>query len=286
MARKIDIPVVAGAGSQPAEADGAFLGVMPMPREMNTFSMPSLPEPEEIAGLEEAKRVLSSVCKRLAEYRIGQPPPVFDISGLDDANRRLVDQLMGEGEVSVVFDDTTPVRIQESVLAGVWRVRYLDENRRVQRDTIEIAAIPHLLTATTFAGSRQRVEPGDEAPPPGVQNALPVITEINDKVNGYPRDREPYAINLTLLPQTEEDLAFLGQRLGKGKVTILSRGYGNCRIASTATRDVWWVQYFNSQDVNILNTLEVARVPSVACASQEDIEDSAARLREILEVCA
>lgn len=286
MAIKIDIPIVGGAGSQPPEEDGEFLGVMPMPREMSTFSMPSLPEPEETAGLAEAMRVLSSVCERLADYRVERSPPVFDISGLDDANRSFIDQLMGEGEVSVVFDDANPVHIQESVLAGVWRVQYFDENRHVQRDTIEIAAIPQLLTAATFAGSRPRVEFGNEAPPAGVQNALPVITEINDKINDYPRDREPYVINLTLLPQTEEDLAFLGQRLGKGKVTILSRGYGNCRITSTATRDVWWVQYFNSQDVNILNTIEVSRVPSVACASQEDIEDSAERLREILEVCA
>ncbi len=286
MAIKIDIPVVVGAGSQPPEEDGDFLGVMPMPREMNTFSMPLIPEPEEVAGLDEAKRVLSLVCKRLANYRVEQLPPVFDISGLDDANRSLIDQLMGEGEVSVMFDDTMPVRIQESVLAGVWRVRYLDENRRAQRDTIEIAAIPHLLMVAAFANSRPRIEIGNETPPPGVQNALPVITEINDKIGENPRDREPYVINLTLLPQTEEDLAFLGQSLGKGKVTILSRGYGNCRITSTATRDVWWVQYFNSQDVNILNTLEVARMPAVACASQEDIEDSATRLREILEAYA
>ena len=87
-----------------------------------------------------------------------------------------------------------------------------------------------------------------------------------------------------LLPQTEQDLAFLDERLGKGSVTVLSRGYGNCRISSTNTRHVWWVQYFNSQDKNILNTLEVGSVPDVACAAPEDIRDSAARLDEILEV--
>jgi hydrogenase-1 operon protein HyaF len=47
---------------------------------------------------------------------------------------------------------------------------------------------------------------------------------------------------------------------------------------------VWWVQYFNSQDMNILNTLEVVDVPAVACAAQEDINDSADRLSEILEI--
>jgi rubredoxin len=59
---------------------------------------------------------------------------------------------------------------------------------------------------------------------------------------------------------------------------ILSRGYVNCRITSTATRNVWWVQYFNSQETLILNTIEISGVPEVACAAQEDIDDSAQRL--------
>ena len=93
-----------------------------------------------------------------------------------------------------------------------------------------------------------------------------------------------HAINLTLLPCTDEDIEFLTRKLGGGPAVILSRGYGNCRITSTATRNVWWVQYFNSQDKLILNSIEMARVPEVACAAKEDIEDSADRIREILEV--
>ncbi|MDX1812887.1 MAG: hydrogenase expression/formation C-terminal domain-containing protein, partial [Gammaproteobacteria bacterium] len=50
------------------------------------------------------------------------------------------------------------------------------------------------------------------------------------------------------------------------------------------TLNVWWVQYFNSQDTLILNTLEITKVPEVACAGDEDIADSAQRLNEILEV--
>jgi hydrogenase-1 operon protein HyaF len=94
----------------------------------------------------------------------------------------------------------------------------------------------------------------------------------------------PHAINLSLLPHTEEDLALLDSHLGRGPVHILSRGYGNCRISSTATRHVWWVRYYNSQDTLILNSLEVADVPDVALASPEDLEDSAQRLAEILGV--
>jgi len=86
------------------------------------------------------------------------------------------------------------------------------------------------------------------------------------------------------LPCTDEDMEYLVATLGSGPAVILSRGYGNCRITSTGTRNIWWVQYFNSQDTLILNSLEVSQVPEVACAASEDIEDSKNRLDEILEV--
>ena len=92
------------------------------------------------------------------------------------------------------------------------------------------------------------------------------------------------SINLSLLPHTEEDLVYLNDVLGRGTLTVLSRGYGNCRIMATATRNVWWVQFYNSQDAMILNTIEITPVPEVACASPEDIADSATRLDEILEI--
>lgn len=113
-------------------------------------------------------------------------------------------------------------------------------------------------------------------------NAPPLLAELNARISEYRTADQPHIINLSLLPQTEQDLAFLEQRLGKGPVTILSRGYGNCRITATATRNAWWVQYFNSQETLILNTLEVSEIPGVACASPEDIADSAQRLQEIL----
>ena len=83
---------------------------------------------------------------------------------------------------------------------------------------------------------------------------------------------------------TEQDLGYLHDKLGAGGTIILSRGYGNCRISSTGTRNVWWVQYFNSQDAIILNSIEVVDMPEVVHAAQEDIDDSAERLAEILDV--
>jgi hydrogenase-1 operon protein HyaF len=276
--------VTVGVGTQPAEADGAEMNYQAMPEGMATFSMPEIPEPEVVADLLAARQLLDDVQSALADYRAGDPPSLFELGGLDAANLALVDQLLGEGEVSIVVSGQAQIRIQESVLAGLWRVRYLDGAGTLLRDTLEVADIPGLVRQATFATAAEQLVLPDAPLPEGVQNAPPLVAELDEKSLACRPGSQPHVINLTLLPQTEQDLAFLDRLLGAGSVTILSRGYGNCRITSTATRYVWWVQYFNSQDANILNTLEVTDVPAVACAAPEDIADSAQRLGEILEV--
>ena len=88
-------------------------------------------------------------------------------------------------------------------------------------------------------------------------------------------------INLTLFPLTPDDHPVLEQALPVGPVAIMSRGFGNCRITSTLARDVWRVQYFNSMNTLILNTIEVVDVPEVALAAAEDLADSRDRLAEL-----
>ena len=115
-------------------------------------------------------------------------------------------------------------------------------------------------------------------------NAPAIATELADRLAAYRPGSQAHVVNLSLLPLTEEDLAYLDRRLGQGAVTILSRGYGNCRISSTAVKNAWRVRYFNSREAVILDTAEVVDVPAVACAAKEDLEDSAQRLGEILGV--
>jgi hydrogenase-1 operon protein HyaF len=116
---------------------------------------------------------------------------------------------------------------------------------------------------------------------PGVINAPSLLTELVDASARGPQ-AQAHVVNLTLLPVTPEDIAWLVGALEVGPVTLLSRGYGNCRITSTRLRHTWWVQYFNSMDHLILNTIEVAQVPEVALAAAEDFADSTERLGEWL----
>jgi len=276
------IPIF-GAGSQPSESDGAELDYLHMPSEMNTYMSPEVPEAEEARGLVEGLAALETLLQTLRGYD-GSLKQLLDLKSLDAANLNLVNQVLGEGDVSIVVDDMPKILIQESVLAGVWWVRSVDEFDQLLSDHIEVAAIPWVVAEQSFKKAQTKLVCDSETLPEGVMNAAPLLTEINEQISRATEPGFSHAINLSLLPQTEQDLAYLQQSLGGGRVIILSRGYGNCRITSTQTQHVWWVQYFNSQDTMILNTLEVTSVPVVACAAAEDIADSAQRLGEIIEV--
>jgi len=90
-------------------------------------------------------------------------------------------------------------------------------------------------------------------------------------------------VNLSLLPLNPTDIAHLDHQLGTGRVLILSRGYGNCRITNCGVPNTWRVVYYNSQDAVILNSVEVCDMPEVACAAPEDLQDSVERLTEVLQ---
>ena len=89
-------------------------------------------------------------------------------------------------------------------------------------------------------------------------------------------------VGLTLLPLSPEDTVHIDRVLDGGSVVILSRGFGNCRISSTAARNVWRVQYFNNMQTLILNTIEVTPMPEAAVAAREDLVETRERLAELV----
>ena len=114
-------------------------------------------------------------------------------------------------------------------------------------------------------------------------NSPALLTEIADRMRQRQPGKPPHVINLTLFPLTPDDHRVLEQALPVGPVAILSRGFGSCRISSTLAQDVWRVQYFNTMNTLILNTLEVVDAPEVALAAVEDLVDSRERLAELVE---
>ncbi|MFW2455080.1 hydrogenase expression/formation protein, partial [Methyloversatilis discipulorum] len=148
--------------------------------------------------------------------------------------------------------------------------------------TIEVGAIPQVLRTSAADDLWFTVPRWQGALPPNVQNAPALLAEIEDQWRGWKPGKPAHVVNLTLLPMSNEDIGFMDHHLGTGRVLILSRGYGNCRITNTRVPNTWRVVYYNSQDVVILNTVEVTALPEVAMAAKEDLEDSFERLTEVL----
>jgi hydrogenase-1 operon protein HyaF len=280
-AKPFPIPVVAfGPGSQ---EEDETLDYMSMPAGMETYRPPALPEPEELAAHTGALRVLHEVLDTLRRAAAGEAVEPVPVVGLDAAELALIHQVLGEGDVSaqvLASPGRGAVQAQESVFTGVWRVLHTAPDGSVH-DSIEVGPIPAALDwAAAQDATVPRPDPGPM--PAEVMNAPHILAELADVRARWQAGDANHIVNLTLLPLAAADIAWLDHVLGTGRVLVLSRGYGNCRITSTNVPHTWRLVYYNSQDHVILNTVEVSGVPEVACAAPEDLVDSLDRLAEVL----
>jgi hydrogenase-1 operon protein HyaF len=276
--KSFPIPVVTlGPGSQPVDDAADFIR---LPQMMSAFQMPAHPVDASAAALAEARAFLADLHGAAARHDFdGEAFLSRDVTALSAEALALVNEAFGEGEVAGIIDEPA-VRLQETAFPGFWRVRGFDGDGALASDVVEVAAVPAVIREAALLGSRCRL--AKKLAGPGVMNGPALLTELaaaSARGDGAPT----HVINLTLLPVTPEDIDWLVAALEIGPVTLLSRGYGNCRITSTRLRHTWWVQYFNSMNALILNTIEVAPVPEAALAAPDDFADSLERLGEWLK---
>jgi hydrogenase-1 operon protein HyaF len=200
--------------------------------------------------------------------------------GLGDDVKQAVSRVLGEGEVSAQIGGESVWHVQESVFTGVWRCCQYNGASTLVADWLEAARLPRIVLAAARA-----------TPPPGLaparmplelKGAPGLIREIRSRAAAYRPGIRAHVFNLTLAPMGAEDYFALEQAFPAGRVAITSLGFGNCRIMSTAARDVWRVQYFNNVNALILDTIEVVGVPELALASADDLVDSRSRLAELI----
>ena len=202
------------------------------------------------------------------------PQPVrFSLLSMDPAVRREVIELLGEGEVSVLTGGD--LQAQETAFTGIWRIHGDGV------DDVEASPFPHALRALAMARPAPQLPAA--TPPAELMNAPAIYHEIRSRSAQWQPGRDAHVMNLSLLPATPDDLLWLDEQLGRISFSILSRGFGNCRITATALPYVWWVQYFNDMEKLILNSVEIVDVPAVALAAIEDYEETTTRLAELIE---
>ncbi|WP_294540464.1 hydrogenase expression/formation protein [uncultured Rhodoblastus sp.] len=235
-----------------------------------------------IAHCPRVAQMLPEIAAALDTQQEREPGRLFDLTEFSADEIELIEQVLGQGEVAgvVALPDGVAAQIQESTMAGLWRVRFTDPDGRPFADYLEVSELPEIAKRAALVNT-QPLAYG--APPVGAMNVMPLLKEIESRAGAHQPGEPSHTITFTLLPMSPQDMEFLQLCLGAGAVRLISKGYGSCRVLSTATKNVWSVQYFNSMDQIILDTLEIGDAPAVARAAEEDFRDSAERMREIDE---
>jgi len=279
--RDFPIPVVTH-GADPRPAEDLELDYMPMPGA-EPLRTPIPPEDAAPSDLAAAAAVVEQLLESMQRHRPGQPAaPRFSLKAMSPGALYALNDSLGQGEVSAIVnghDGTPPWLVQETAFAGVWRVRREDAHG-LRDDILEAGDVPAVVKD---AAARIPGTVLDTARlPAGVMNAPAIVEELRHHAKRHKPGAAAHVVNLSLLPFAPADHDGLGALLGEGPVSILSRGFGNCRISSTQARGIWRVRYFNSMNTLILDTIEIVDFPEAARAAAEDYDDSIERLRELL----
>jgi len=273
------IPVTAlGAGLAHEEENLDFLP-MPKAEPLDTPRPPEDAAPEELAA---AADVVEQLLEAMGAHRPGgDQPPRFSLKAMAPGALKALNESLGQGEVSAVVETAGGAwRVQETAFAGVWRSRREDSRGTVLEDILEADDMPLCVkeAAAQVAGARLDAS----QLPAGVMNAPSIVDELRHHAKAFRPGQPAHVVNLSLLPLAPADHDGLEAVLGAGPVTILSRGFGNCRVQATRARGVWRVRYFNTMNTVILDTIEVVDLPEAARAAGDDYDDSVRRLAELL----
>jgi hydrogenase-1 operon protein HyaF len=280
--KDFSLPVrMVGPGTQPGQEEE--LQYLEMPHGMNTFQMPSVPERADAGALAAAHGLLEAFHGLLGDWDPVATPrgPRLDLAGVGAPALEVLNQVLGEGEVSIQIGGAHRYEIQESVFTGLWRVCALDRDGRLAHDWLEAGMLPEIAAQAARDAGRRALPPIDL--PEGAMNSPALLAEIAGQMAARAPGDPAHVINLTLFPMTPQDHAVLEQALPVGPVAMISRGFGNCHVTSTGLAAVWRVQYFNNMNTLILNTIEIVDVPEVVLAAAEDLADSRERLAELVD---
>jgi hydrogenase-1 operon protein HyaF len=239
---------------------------------------------DKIAAADESIcELLARVRQALVDYREGDPRPRFALDPMAESERKLLAEILGEGEVAITLGVDPRFEVTESVLPGLWRIRVVEPGGALLQEWLEIGDVPEVVRAGARIMTRNEMDL-PEAQPEGSMNAFPILGEVREKMRSWQPGEPNHVVNFTLMPMTPVDSTLLARVLGRSAFESNSRGFGWCKVYLTAHRNVWGVQYFNGMGKVILDTVEIGDIPVALLASQDDYADSALRLGEILEV--
>ena len=180
------VPVI-GPGSQ--ESGDEDLQILAMSRDVTAFSMPSVPASASTEGLVAARDLLHAFHRAFLAWSPGDGSqgPRLDLAGVDAAALKVLNEVLGEGEVAIQVGGAQPCRIQESVFAGLWRVCALDASGQVVADGLEAASVPAIARFAARDAAFDRLPPVEL--PAGAMNSPALIAETRQQLAHAPSRR-------------------------------------------------------------------------------------------------
>lgn len=114
---------------------------------LNTKKTPNLEDILSFVTTGNASPVLHEIKHALTALLEKGETTVIDLGALPFApgDERLLDEVLGEGEVQATLNVFGKSIVQETGIPGVWRVDHFDENGETQSRFIEITFMPDIL---------------------------------------------------------------------------------------------------------------------------------------------
>ena len=131
-----------------------------------------------------AAAVLPELAEALAAQKAGRRGRLFDITEFGEDDRRLISEVLGEGEVGGValLPGGVTAQIEELTFAGLWRVRFTDAEGLLVGDYLEVGAIPEAVREAMQSAAPEILI---GAPPEGAMNVMPVLAEIRERMAAH-----------------------------------------------------------------------------------------------------
>jgi hypothetical protein len=117
-------------------------------------------------------------------------------------------------------------------------------------------------------------------------NALAVLHEIRNALQNLKDTGENWTIFLNKMPLTPTDRELISDTLGRGSVTVVSKGGTQpAEWIESSIAGVWLGVYYDSKGGPLLETIEVTLYPTFAAAQPEDVAEGIttliARIQEV-----
>ncbi len=211
---------------------------------------------------------------------------IFSLENISSGELARLVSLLGEGEISGKIepapdDREGTIHIRESVYPGIWLIGHRPPGSEgVVLSSIEIGRAPRILVRNPEPAPSLPLNGADLTDQeyvrikPGLMNAPSLLEETVYHLGTYLPDRKSHRIFLNKLPLSEGDAEWIDKVCSGGHISLVSKGYGDCRILSTQVPGLWRVLYKNPEGVPLLDALCVTELPDEIAATPEDLVQS------------